>query len=176
MQYRSLANVKRVISEAVTKGTKRYIREHSNHKKSAKTDTLDMNQTVRKEQKRDAAVFWQFACGHALTGDYLKNMIKKDEQDECWYCETGAQQTRTHLFPKCRAFREEQREMGKAVKEAVRKRQEKRGGGRVNGMPLKKLFAMECTTKAVLVFLKKTRIGRTGRPPDPECTRETEGP
>ena len=41
---------------------------------------------------------------HALRGDYLKNKIHKIE---CWYCESGAAQTRTHVSLKCPAFREE---------------------------------------------------------------------
>ena len=81
-----------------------------------------------------------------------------------------------HLFLKCHVFRKERKEMDRAVKEAVRKRPEARGGGKVNGVPLKKLFAMECKVKAVMDFLKKTQIGRTGRPPDGECTREAESP
>lgn len=49
--------------------------------------------------------------------------------------------------------------MGKAVRKALAERQtEKKGGGRVNGIPLKKLFAPECTVEAVLEFLNKSSL------------------
>ena len=74
-----------------------------------------MNPRLRKAPKREAGIFWQMACGHALTGDYLKNKIHKTENDACWHCDSGQPQTRTHLFTQCAAFREERKEFWKEV-------------------------------------------------------------
>jgi hypothetical protein len=165
-EYRSLANVHRVISERVTKTTKRFITEHLNSNKFAWDGRRKMKTQLQKEKKRDASVFWQFASGHALTGDYLKNKIRKTGDDTCWLCISGEKQTRGHLFNSCKALEEERRGLWKDCLKAARKAAKAKKKPAPKTVPVRELFSQDCYTGAVMEFLKKTKVGRTGRPPD----------
>jgi ribonuclease HI len=166
-RYRSLANTARVISEGSTKARKRFISKRQG-KKFEWNGRLRMNPTLKNENKKDASVFWQFACGHALTGEYLKCKIRKTEDDTCWHCESGQQMTRTHLFERCTAFKEERKQLWRDIGQARKDESVAKGRRRAKLITTGKLFAHEKYTKAVLGFLRATRIGRTGRPPDDE--------
>jgi ribonuclease HI len=165
-KYRSLSNISRLISEGSTRERKRFIDQHRG-KKFSWNGKLSMNPALKSKPKRDAAVFWQFACGHALTGDHLAHKLKKTEDDTCWHCGSSQPQTRTHLFERCAAFREEQKQLRtdirNALKEEALAKKKKRWKIRV---PVREYFARECLTRAVLDFLRATKIGRTGRPPE----------
>jgi ribonuclease HI len=127
-----------------------------------------MNTTLQKARKSAASVYWQFACGHALTGDYLRNTIRKDISDACWFCgDENQQMNRTHLFERCAAFKEEIKQLRKDVQGALKEKALAEGRKRWRmRVPVRELFAQECLTGAVLDFLKATKIGRTGRPPE----------
>ena len=83
----SLAHISRRISEATTKKARLFITKHSSPK-YCWSGKLGMKRMLKQEKKRDAVVFWQFACGHALTGEYLKHKIRKSEGDTCWHCQS----------------------------------------------------------------------------------------
>src|SRR5688572_4538580 len=110
--------------------------------------------------------FWQFACGHALTGEYLKDTLQKTENDSCGYCASGAQQTRTHLFTQCTALRDEVKDLQRECLGTLRREAKKKGKKPPKTVAVGTLFAQECLTGAVMDFLKRTKIGRTGRPPE----------
>jgi len=167
-RYLSLANMSRLISEYTTKARGEFIQAKGG-RKFEWNKKLAMNSTLRDTPKRDAQVFWQFSCGHALTGDYLKHKIKKTDDDTCWHCNGGQPQTRSHLIERCAAFKEERKELRANIRKVFQKEAQKdkkkkpRWKGRA---PVREMFAKECLTEAVLEFLKATKIGRTGRPPD----------
>jgi hypothetical protein len=165
-RFYSLASLSRDISEWATRERGKFI-EKRGGKKFKWNGKKPMNPALKKLPKRDAQVFWQFACGHAIMGDYLKHKLKKTDNDTCWHCNSGQPQTRSHLFERCTAFQKERRLMradvrGALKEEALRKKKE-RWEIRV---PVRDLFARECLTGAVMDFLRATKCGRMGRPPD----------
>jgi hypothetical protein len=48
-------------------------------------------------KKHHIAVFFQLACGHALTGAYLER-FKLRPTGACWWCKKQEKQTRSHLI------------------------------------------------------------------------------
>ena len=48
--------------------------------------------------------YYQLLSGHAAIGPYLKDKIRRTDDDRCWWCAGGKQQTRHHLFTECRAW------------------------------------------------------------------------
>jgi ribonuclease HI len=167
-RYRSLAHTARIISKRATNSRKSFISSRKG-KKFGWNGRLQMNPALRNESKRDASIFWQMQSGHALTGDYLKNKIRKDNDGTCWHCGSGQQMTRSHLIERCAAFTEERRELRNDMRRALKKEAAKRRRHRWSGRaPVRHMFSKECLTRAVMDFLKATKIGRTGRPPDDE--------
>jgi len=108
-----------------------------------------------KSKKNTASRYYQLKTGHALTGMYLK-WIKSREDDTCWWChQSGATQTREHLFKVCTAWRRQQKVLWKEVRV-----QTKRGRDRFR---IADLFADERCTDAILTFLETTNVGRKAR-------------
>ena len=56
--------------------------------------------------KSSVAAFFQMACGHAITGSYLKRFHIRDEEG-CGWCNGRTKQTRGHLFGQCAGLRQE---------------------------------------------------------------------
>jgi len=125
-----------------------------------------MNSILRQERKADAAVFNQFACGHAITGEYLRRIGKLDDET-CWYCGKEEVQDRAHLLLTCSQFREERKELEKDIREALKQQAlEKKKKQWRTRIPLREYFGQECVTRPVMDFLRSTEIGRRGRPPE----------
>jgi len=162
--YTSLSHLHGAISMRVTETRKQFISERVN-KAFVYGGQRKMNPVLQKCSKKEASAFWQMSCGHALTGDYLKNKIRKTDDDTCWHCGSGQQMTRAHLFERCTAFKEERGRLW----EAIGKTKEKvlaKGKRRPGRIQVGRLFSQEKYTEAVLGFLRETKIGRRGRPPD----------
>ena len=60
---------------------------------------------LRRARKSVSGRYFQLMSGHAAIGPYLKDKIKKADDDKCWWCGGGKQQARHHLFTECRAWR-----------------------------------------------------------------------
>ena len=73
---------------------------------------------LRRTPKSTANRYYQFLSGHAAIGLYLKDKIWKTDDDWCWWCGEGKQQTRHHLSTECKAWlpqiRRLWRDIGKA--------------------------------------------------------------
>ena len=77
--------------------------------------------------------------------------------------------TRGHLFSGCKAFKKERKELERGIREGLKEEAlEKKKTSWKWRIPVKEYFARECVTGAVMDFIKATKIGRTGRPPDDE--------
>jgi ribonuclease HI len=111
---------------------------------------------LRNEKKEVASRYYQFLTGHALTAPYLKEKLKKQDSDECWWCESGKRQTREHLFKECSHWLSEIRDLWRAVRKEV-------GWRRAKWKPIALLFREEKVTEAVLNFLRHTSIGKVRR-------------
>jgi len=162
--YATLAHLNRQISERFANARKRFISEHIN-RKFVYNGRRKMNPALRKERKPEASVFWQMSCAHALTGSHLKTM-RKTNDDSCWHCGSGQQMTRTHLFERCTAFKEQRKQLWKDVGKAKNDKALAEGKRPPRRVCVGRLFAQEEYTEAVMGFLRATKIGRTGRPPD----------
>jgi len=80
--------------------------------------------------------------GHALTAEYLK-WTGSQISDGCWFCESGAVQTREHLLQQADPWVEIRKKTGKPKR-------------RWN---MAKLFADARCCEAILAFLGKTEVG-----------------
>ncbi|KAF8532784.1 hypothetical protein BDD12DRAFT_950868 [Trichophaea hybrida] len=103
----------------------------------------------------------------------MKEKLKKIDSGLCWWCETGARQTRHHLFTECRAFKPQIRRLWKEVGDLLNWKH-----------PLSRrisyLFKEEKVTEVVLQFLRDTGVGKIWKQPVPgrweDVEREEWGP
>ena len=65
----------------------------------------------RNTRKVLAGRFYQFFSGHANVGSYLGTI----DDDRCWHCGAGEQQTRFHLIARCLAWRGQARVMWRRI-------------------------------------------------------------
>ena len=112
-----------------------------------------LREELRHERKALAGRYYQLLSGHAATGDYLCRKVRKLPSDRCWWCGQDERQTRHHLFVNCEAWKPQIQELWKEVG--------KRCGWKHPRAPrVALLFNDERATKAVLSFLRKTRVGQ----------------
>ena len=124
----------------------------------------------RRARKSVASRYYQLLSGHSAIGPYLRDKIRKTDDDRCWWCGGGKKQTRHHLFTECRAWCPQisrlWRDIGKA------------DGWKRPRAPSVKWLWKERSTEAVLVISGNTRVGciSTRREPqEEECDREGSG-
>ena len=108
-------------------------------------------QLLRRTPKHIASRYYQLLSGHAAIGSYLKDKIRKIDNDSCWWCGGVKRQTRHHLFTECKAWMPQTRKLWKDIGRAH--------GWRHPRAPSGKWLWKEKSTEAVLTFLKSTRVG-----------------
>ena len=69
-------------------------------------------------QKHIASRYYQLLSGHSAIGPYIKDKIRKTDDDRCWWCGGGKKQTRHHLFTECGAWMPQIRKLWKDVGKA----------------------------------------------------------
>ena len=109
-----------------------------------------MRKKLGKTRKELASRFFQLLSGHAATAEHLRR-VGQANSDRCFWCGSGAVQTRHHLFIVCRRWGPEIRELWQKV------RMETGWGGAPS---IRKLFGDERNVKAILGFLEKTKVGK----------------
>ena len=110
-----------------------------------------MRKALNRANKEVASRFYQLLSGHAAVADHLKRVGQADS-DECFWCGTGEEQTRYHLFVRCRRWAPEIRKMWNRI-QAV-------SGGRGGATLVRRMFGDERNVEAILEFLEKTRVGK----------------
>jgi ribonuclease HI len=161
----TLSHLNRLIKERSNEQREGFIRRRKGEQYWFRGERR-MNPILRQERKADAAVFNQFACGHAITGEYLRRIGKLDDET-CWHCGKEEVQDRAHLFLTCSQFREERKELEKDIRQALKQQAlEKKKKQWRTRIPLHEYFGQECVTRPVMDFLRSTEIGRRGRPPE----------
>jgi ribonuclease HI len=70
-------------------------------KESQHTDSV-----AARARKAVASRFYQLRMGKARIGTYLA-MVGQAEDDKCWWCGSGASQTREHLFKHCSRWKDQ---------------------------------------------------------------------
>ena len=96
---RSLANLKREISEKKWAEARQWARGGTSKKKYRLPESQWPDGTVPGSTKRLASRFYQLKTGHCLTGQHL-NWTKSRPTPQCWWCRYRTQ-TRDHLFKEC---------------------------------------------------------------------------
>jgi ribonuclease HI len=109
-------------------------------------------------RKAVASRFYQLRMGKARIGPYLA-MVGQAENDKCWWCGSGASQTREHLFKHCSRWKDQRvtmwRDIGKATRTGWKRT--------TRNTSMAQLFGDERCTPAILEFLAQTEVGTTGR-------------
>ena len=99
---------------------------------------------LRRTPKSIAGRYYQLLSSHAAIGPYLKDKIRKTDDDHCWWCEGGKRQTRHHLFTECRAWIPQTRRLWRDIGKAH--------GWKHPKAPSGKWLWMETSTEAGLAF------------------------
>jgi ribonuclease HI len=107
-------------------------------------------------RKTTASRFYQLRMGRAYTGPYLAK-IGDAADDKCWWCGSGASQTREHLFKHCRRWKEQQTIMWREVNKATE------GKRMARNTSMATLFGDQRCTAAILEFLENTEVGLRGQ-------------
>ena len=164
----SFAHMARTATEAKSTGVGEWIRSHVNcRRRYCQPKGEKLRKELRHERKALAGRYYQLLSGHAATGDYLCNRVHKLPSDRCWWCGRDERQSRHHLFVNCAAWGPQIQELWKDVG--------KRCGWRHPKAPrMALLFDDDRATKAVLSFLRVTKVGQmvTIPPRDREEERE----
>jgi hypothetical protein len=148
---RSLANIRREISEKKWAEARQWAGGRTSKKKYKMPKSQKPNGTVAGSTKRLAARFYQLKTGHCLTGEYL-HWTKSRPNPQCWWCRCP-RQTRDHLLKRCPRWKEEQRTLWEEVYKET-------GRGRWR-WKAHELFAESECSQAVLDFLSSTDVGKT---------------
>lgn len=151
IQEASLSYLNRKVTEARSKATSNWIREHSGQRRRYRPPTGGkVRKALARERKEVARRFYQLLSGHAATGEHLLR-INQIEKDECFWCGSGERQTRFHLFVRRRRWGLEVRNLWRRIK------LESGWGGAPS---IHRLFGDERNTPAVLKFPRKTKVGK----------------
>jgi len=163
---RSLANLKREISERKWEEAWTWAKKRVRGKKYQMRETMHQNDMVARAPKRLAGRYHQLKTGNCRTGQYLK-WTKNSNTAECGWCRYKTQ-TREYLFKNCDRWRPQQKIMWAEIRK-------KTGKGK-NRFTIRGLFADVQCTGAILDFLRTTKVGaRVGPwelPPEPTGERE----
>jgi len=162
---RSLANLKREISERKWEEAWTWSKKRVRGRKYQMPKTMHQNNMVARGPKRLAGRYHQLKTGHCRIGQYLK-WTKNSDTAECGWCRYRTQ-TREHLFKNCDRWRMQQKIMWAEI-------WKKTGRGK-NRFTIREMFAGERCTGAVLDFLRTTRVGARTGPPGPGGEREEGG-
>ena len=109
-----------------------------------------MRKELGKTRKELASRFYQLLSGHAAVAKHLRR-VGQAESEVCFWCGSGAVQTRHHLFVVCRRWKPEIKKLWQMV------RLETGHGGAPS---IRRLFGDERNVKAILEFLEKTKVGK----------------
>jgi hypothetical protein len=151
---RSLANLKREISERKWTEAHRWVEERIRRNKYTMPEELRPSRIVDRSAKRLARRFYQLKTGHCLTGQYLQG-IGSSPSAECGWC-SYKMQTREHLFKNCPRWKPQQRILWAKVRKFTG-----RGKSRFR---LRDRFADERCARPILDFLRSTKVGRRTGP------------
>jgi len=162
---RSLANLKREVSEKKWEEARTWPKKRVKGKKYQMPKTMHQNNMVARRPKRLPGRYHQLKTGHCRTGQYLKWTKNSDKAERGW-CQYKTQ-TREHLFKNCDRWRPQQKIMWAEVRK-------KTGRGK-NRFAIRELFADERCSGAIQDFLRTTKVGaRVGPrelPPEPTGER-----
>jgi len=116
---RSLANLKREISEKKWAEARQWAGGRTSRKKYRMPDSQKPDGAVANSTKRLASRFYQLKTGHCLTGQYL-NWTKTRTTLQCWWCRYRTR-TRDHLFKECPEWKPQQKILWAEVKKETRR-------------------------------------------------------
>ena len=164
----SFAHTAGRVTEARLAGVSSWLVDHVNRRRRYSPQKgQKLRKELRHQRKALAGRYYQLLSGHAATGDYWCRRVHKLPSDRCWWCGQDERQTRRHLFVHCAAWRPQIQELWKEVG--------KRCGWKHPRAPrVALLFGDERATKAVLPFLRKTRVGQLITIPPREWGEEEE--
>ena len=155
-QFTSTAHLSRKITEEKHQQAWEWYQEKCKGRAMYKlTRARGMDPKAAKAPKTISARYYQLKMNHALIGDHLVR-IRKKQWDWCWWCGRGGgrspkHQTRHHLFFECRRWTDERKTMFEKLK-----------GGRKKWITaqVSALMADREHTNAILMFLESTGVGR----------------
>jgi len=147
---RSLANIKRQITEKKWAETRKWAGRRTSKRKYKMPESQRPDSVVAGSTKGLASRFYQLKTGHCRTGQYL-HWTKARPTAQCWWCRCPTQ-TRDHLLKGCPRWKGQQKTLWKEVwKETGR-------GKRWWKAP--ELFADRRCGQVVLDFLSSTDVGK----------------
>jgi len=147
---RSLANLKREISEKKWAEARQWERGRTSKKKYRMPGSQKPDGALANSTKRLASRFYQLKKRHWLTGQYL-NWTKRRPSPQCWWCRYRTQ-TRDHLLKECPEWKTQQKILWAEVRKAM--------GRWKDRWKARDLLAEAECSRAVLDFLASTDVGR----------------
>jgi len=160
---RSLANLKREISEKKWVEARRWVGGRTSKKKYKMPESHKPDGTVAGSTKRLASRVYQLKTGHCRTGQYL-HWAKVCPTAQCWWCRCPLQ-TRDHLFKVCPEWKMQQNILWAEVLKETKKWKSR--------WTVQDLLADGMCAQAVLDFLSSTDVGRLVLPLEEEgCSRQ----
>jgi hypothetical protein len=106
--------------------------------------------------------------GKAHTGPYLAK-IGEAANDKCWWCSSGAPETRENLFKHCSQWKDQRMAMWSAVRKATE------GKRTARNTSMTQLFGDQRCTAAFLESLATTKVGVRGQLARPMAGAEDAG-
>jgi hypothetical protein len=160
---RSLAHLKREISEKKWNEVRRWAGSRASAKKYKMPREQRPNKTVAGGTKRLASRFYQLKTVHCVTEQYL-NWTKNRTTAQCWW-RRHTTQTTEHIFKNCPEWKPQQKTLWAEVWKET-------GRGK-SRFKIRDLLADDRCSQPVLDFLATTDVGK-GVPPRLRTTRGTQ--
>ena len=147
----SLSHMARVATDNRSRMTAEWISSHTGdprRKYKAPRGRGLRRRLLRRTPKPIAKRYCQLLSGHAAIGSYLKDKIRKTDDDYWSWCGGGKKRTRHHLFTECRAWMPQIRKLWRDIGKAH--------GWKHPRAPSGKWLWKEKSTDAVLASLGST--------------------
>lgn len=152
----SLSHLTWVATENHRKATAQWISEHvlPERRHQVPAGSGLRCKALQQERKGLASRYYQLLSGHAATGSFLHKRMTgplRLESSECRWCDSGATESRHHLFVECKAWFPQKQKLWRRIGKDC-------GWKHPKAPAVHKLWK-EGATEAVLEFLRDTRVG-----------------
>ena len=146
---RSKANIRREVAERKWAEARDWSEKRIKRKKYKMPERMRQSAAVARGPERLAERFYQLRTGNCRTGQYLE-WTKNTDTAACGWCQHKTQ-TREHLLKHCKKWKTQQKTLWAEVR--------KETGRGENCFTVRDLLADERCTRAVLDFLRTTKVG-----------------
>lgn len=116
--YTSLSYLRRQATELRCTENLRWVKARQGNRSYRLTEKQKPDPTVFAARKTTVSRFFQLKTSHAHIATY-QHRIKQRANALCWWCKSGATQTREHLFKRCSRWKPQQKKLWETLEKTA---------------------------------------------------------